>query len=322
MEPVIIVHGGAWSLPDNLVTAVRSGVKSAAQAGYKVLRNGGTAVDAVQAALTVMEDDPNFDAGKGSVLTSKGEVEMDAVIMDGRTLKTGAVACVQNIKNPIALARTVMEKTDHNLLVGQGANLFAEEQGIKKVSTDSLVSIEAKMEYQEFKEKGGYGGAVGNLFKSGNKHETVGAVALDSKGNIAYGTSTGGITYKMPGRVGDSPIIGAGGYADNEVGGVSCTGHGESISKVVLAHQITNLMRQGIPAQAAADNALDTMAKRVKGYGGVIVLSNKGDAVRSFTTERMAWAFIKKDLLHYGINVGEMCTERVDRWRVFDWFRR
>ncbi|WAR18678.1 ASGL1-like protein [Mya arenaria] len=291
--PVIIVHGGAWTIPKDIVEESRDGTKKAAKAGYTVLSSGGTAIDAVQAAIRVLEDTPCFDAGTGSVLTAKREVEMDAVIMDGRTLKSGAVACVQNIKNPIELARMVMEKTSHSMLVGPGANLFAEEMGIERVPTDSLVSEEA----------------VRELEASG--HDTTGAVALDKNGNLAYGTSTGGISGKKPGRVGDSPIIGLGGYADNDVGGISCTGHGESISKVVLAHQIITAMRTGTDAQEAADKALANMASRVEGYGGVIVLSRLGDVALSYTTDNMSWAWAKEGTIHSGVNPGEDIQEPV-----------
>ncbi|XP_052766164.1 isoaspartyl peptidase/L-asparaginase-like [Mya arenaria] len=308
--PVIIVHGGAWTIPKDIVEESRDGTKKAAKAGYTVLSSGGTAIDAVQAAIRVLEDTPCFDAGTGSVLTAKREVEMDAVIMDGRTLKSGAVACVQNIKNPIELARMVMEKTSHSMLVGPGANLFAEEMGIERVPTDSLVSEEAVRELESFQDN--YGGTVTNLFKPrASGHDTTGAVALDKNGNLAYGTSTGGISGKKPGRVGDSPIIGLGGYADNDVGGISCTGHGESISKVVLAHQIITAMRTGTDAQEAADKALANMASRVEGYGGVIVLSRLGDVALSYTTDNMSWAWAKEGTIHSGVNPGEDIQEPV-----------
>ncbi|XP_052766162.1 isoaspartyl peptidase/L-asparaginase-like [Mya arenaria] len=309
-DPVIIVHGGAWTIPKDIVEESREGTKAAANAGYAVLSSGGTAIDAVEAALQVLEDYPCYDSGTGSPLTAKEEVEMDAVIMDGRTLKTGAVACVQNIKNPIKLARMVMEKTTHTLLVGPGANLFAEEMGIKCVPLESLVTERAKRDLALY--KGNYGDTVKNAFKSRvSGHDTTGAVALDKNGNVAYGTSTGGISGKKPGRVGDSPIIGLGGYADNEVGGISCTGHGESISKVVLAHQVITAMRAGTSAQVAADKALANMASRVEGYGGVIVLSRLGDVALSYTTDNMSWAWAKKGTLHSGVSPGEDFKEPV-----------
>ncbi|WAR18679.1 ASGL1-like protein [Mya arenaria] len=309
-EPVIIVHGGAWTLPKDIVDGSRAGTKAAAKAGYKKLTSGGTAIDAVEAALRVLEDDPCFDSGTGSPLTAEGKVEMDAVIMDGQTLNSGAVACVHNIKHPIEVARKVMEKTTHTLLVGEGANQFAKEMGIESVPLDSLVSERAKSDLALY--KGNYGDTVKNAFKSRDSgHDTTGAVALDKNGNVAYGTSTGGISGKRPGRVGDSPLIGAGGYADNDVGGISCTGHGESISKVVLAHQVITSMRTGMDAQEAADKALANMASRVKGYGGVIVLSRLGDVALSYTTENMSWAWAKKGTLHSGVSPGEDFKEPV-----------
>lgn len=315
-RPVMMVHGGAWSIPDNLLKDSYRGIKEAVRAGYAVLERGGSALDAVQAAVVVLEDDPDFDAGCGSVLTSKGDVEMDAAIMCGKTLKAGGVACVHNIKNPVLLAREVMEKTKHVLLVGKGANQFAEEVGIKTVPTESLVSEEALREFKCYRE---YKNTVDDLFRQRGTgahnqsldHDTVGAVAMDKDGNIAFATSTGGISCKRPGRVGDSPIIGAGGYADNEVGAVSCTGHGESMFKVCLAYQISSLMRQGLSPDEAANKALKNMADRVHGYGGVIVINKKGDVSATFTTERMTWAYARDQVLHYGINPGEDMTENI-----------
>lgn len=252
--------------------------------------------------------------GTGSVLNTKGEVEMDSVIMDGRELQCGSVACVQNIKNPVSLARAVLEKTDHTLLVGKGANEFAEEIGIHTVPTDSLVTEDAREEWRHFMQ---FKTTVNVLFRNREAtpstsavcdtlgHDTVGAVALDRSGTTAAATSTGGITAKRPGRVGDSPIVGAGAYADNESGAVSTTGHGESITKVCLARQVTHLMESGMSAQKASEVALQKMADRVKGHGGVVTVSKDGDIGKHFTTERMAWAWIKAGKLHYGLNCGE-----------------
>eukprot|EP00105_Crassostrea_gigas_P021772 XP_011441041.1 PREDICTED: isoaspartyl peptidase/L-asparaginase [Crassostrea gigas] len=314
MEPVVVIHGGAWAIPDKLSSASVEGVCSAARAGYDVLIRGGSAMDAVEAAVRVMEDCPAFDAGTGSVLNTKGEVEMDSVIMDGRELQCGSVACVQNIKNPVSLARAVLEKTDHTLLVGKGANEFAEEIGIRTVPTDSLVTEDAREEWRHFMQ---FKTTVNVLFRNREAtpstsavcdtlgHDTVGAVALDRSGTTAAATSTGGITAKRPGRVGDSPIVGAGAYADNESGAVSTTGHGESITKVCLARQVTHLMESGMSAQKASEVALQKMADRVKGHGGVVTVSKDGDIGKHFTTERMAWAWIKAGKLHYGLNCGE-----------------
>ncbi|KAL3874959.1 hypothetical protein ACJMK2_037906 [Sinanodonta woodiana] len=249
-------------------------------------------------------------ARTGSVLNSNGEVEMDAMIMDGETLKAGCVACVQNIKNPIDLARFVMDKTQHVLLVGKGANQFAEEVGIQTLPMSELVTDEAIREFESFKQ---YGNAVHQLFgkRIGLGHDTVGAVALDISGNVACGTSTGGITAKRPGRVGDSPVVGNGGYADNEVGAVSCTGHGESIMKVCLAHSVISYMKQGMTAQEAVESALMKMNQRVNGHGGVIVVSKNGDIGKYFTTPRMTWALVKDDKLHFGIEDGEDNCEEI-----------
>ncbi|XP_062595489.1 isoaspartyl peptidase/L-asparaginase-like [Saccostrea cucullata] len=320
-EPIVVIHGGAWAIPDKLSSASVDGVCSAARAGYGVLKRGGTAVDAVEAAVLVMEDCPAFDAGTGSVLNTKGEVEMDSVIMDGRQLQCGSVACVQNIKNPVSLARAVMEKTDHTLLVGQGANEFAEEIGIHTVPTDSLVTEDAREEWRHFMK---FKTTVNALFRNRAEetpvdssvcdtigHDTVGAVALDKFGNTAAATSTGGITAKRPGRVGDSPIVGSGAYADNDSGAVSTTGHGESITKVCLAREVTHRIEEGMSAQEASEAALQKMNRRVQGSGGVVAVSKGGDIGKHFTTERMAWAWIKAGKLHYGLNSGEDFVEDI-----------
>uniref|UniRef100_A0A672SR69 Isoaspartyl peptidase/L-asparaginase n=1 Tax=Sinocyclocheilus grahami TaxID=75366 RepID=A0A672SR69_SINGR len=295
MKTVIVVHGGAWAIPDMLAKASVAGVKNAAWAGDAVLKNGGSAIDAVEKAVRSLEDDPTFDAGHGAVLNINGEVELDSIIMDGETLATGAVASVRNIANPVSLARAVMEKTDHVMLTDRGASMFAERIGIPVA--DDLVT--------EWKKN-----LSANLYYS-RGHDTVGAVALDSLGNVACATSTGGIRNKMVGRVGDSPIIGSGGYADNRSGAVSCTGHGESILKVTLARLILFQMEQGKSATAAAEASLQYMGERVKGCGGAIVVSSTGDWAASFTTPRMAWASIKEDVLHYGLNPKEDITERL-----------
>lgn len=224
--------------------------------------------------------------------------------MDGKTLSAGGVACVQNIKHPITLARSVMEKTDHVLLVGNGANQFAEEIGMERVQTEELVTEEGRKEYEHFLK---FKTTVNVLFRNRDNsgHDTVSTVAMDKNGNVAFGTSTGGITAKRPGRVGDSPIIGSGGYADNVSGAVSTTGHGESIMKVCLARHVTYLMEQGMSAQEASEKALLNMSSRVGGSGGVVTLDKTGEIGKHFTTERMAWSWIKEGKLHYGLNPGE-----------------
>ncbi|XP_059930032.1 isoaspartyl peptidase/L-asparaginase isoform X2 [Gadus macrocephalus] len=194
MKAVLVVHGGAWAIPDELADASVKGVKAAASEGYRVLGTGGSALDAVEKAVRAMEDNPVFDAGHGAVLNADGEVELDAIIMDGQTLGSGAVACVQNIANPVSLARAVMEKTDHVMLTSRGANLFAERIGFKTAPTETLVTAYERREWEKAKE---YGAGVKELFHSQLCHDTVGAVAVDSCGNVACATSTGGIRNKM-----------------------------------------------------------------------------------------------------------------------------
>ncbi|KAI8784357.1 isoaspartyl peptidase/L-asparaginase [Biomphalaria glabrata] len=312
MEPAIIVHGGAWAIPELATERSLSGVKAAAIKGFSVIQNGGSALDAVVAAVSVMEDDTIFDAGHGAVLNMNGEVELDAIIMDGKTLNSGAVAAVQDIAHPVQLARLVMEKTDHCLLVGQGANGFAKEQNIPKLDKHELVTPEAREEWERYMK---FSTTVNALFSTRNDVpkrtgcDTVGAVALDSYGNLASATSTGGITAKRPGRVGDTPIIGAGAYADDSVGAASSTGHGESIMKLCLTKKVIELLEQGASAKEAAQKSLELMSTRLGSAGGLIVIDKNGDVAHHFTTNRMAWAQIKKGNLKYGIDPTVEFTE-------------
>jgi beta-aspartyl-peptidase (threonine type) len=293
VKPVIVVHGGAWDIPDRLVDANLKGVEKATKAGWKVLEEGGSALDAVVAAVNVLEDDPTFDAGIGSVLTEDGTVEMDALIMDGSTLGAGAVAGVRDVRYPIRLARKVMEETPHVMMIGEGANRVATEHGLERITQDELVTDEAKLEFKEWSKKTEFGSSFG--------HDTVGAIALDAEGNIAAATSTGGVTGKRVGRIGDVPLIGSGGYADSRVGGVSTTGHGESIMKVNLARLVLNYVEAGMGIQEAADKALGYMSVRVNGNGGLIALDSEGNIGASFTTKRMVWAYIKDGKLESSI---------------------
>ena len=293
VKPVIVVHGGAWSIPDHLVDANLKGVEKSTKAGWKVLEEGGSALDAVVAAVNVLEDDPTFDAGIGSVLTEDGTIEMDALIMDGSTLDAGAVAGVKDVRYPIRLARKVMEETPHIMMIGEGANRIATEHGLERITQDELVTEEAKLEFKEWSKKAEFGSSFG--------HDTVGAVALDADGNIAAATSTGGVTGKRVGRIGDVPLIGSGGYADSRVGGVSTTGHGESIMKVNLARLVLNYVEAGMGIQEAADKALGYMSVRVKGNGGLIALDLQGNIGAAFTTKRMVWASLKDGKLESSI---------------------
>lgn len=293
VNPVIIVHGGAWGIPEEEYEINIKGVEEAARNGWETLKKGGSALDAVIAAANTLEDNPYFDAGIGSVLTEDGTVEMDALIMDGRNLEAGAVAGLRDVRYPIRLARIVMEETPHVLMIGEGANRLAEEYKVERISQDKLVTDEARKGLKEWLKKRDFGETFG--------HDTIGAVALDSEGNLAAATTTGGVTGKKVGRVGDVPIIGSGGYADNRVGAVSTTGHGESILKVNLAKLVLSYMDAGMDVQIAAEKALGYMSVRVDGHGGLIALDSQGNVAHACTTKGMAWASIKEDKLESGI---------------------
>ena len=293
VKPVIIVHGGAWGIPDRLVDANLKGVEESVRAGWVILENAGSALDAVVAAVNVLEDNPSFDAGIGSVLTEDRTVEMDALIMDGANLDAGAVAGLRDVRYPIRLARRVMEETPHVMMIGEGARRVAEEFGLERITQEELVTEEARLEFEEWSEKAEFGDSFG--------HDTVGAVVLDGNGNIAAATSTGGVTGKRVGRIGDVPLIGCGGYADNRVGGVSTTGHGESIMKVNLAKLVLTYMETGMHVQEASDKALGYMRVRVNGPGGLIAIDADGNIGHAFTTKRMVWASIKDGKMETGI---------------------
>ena len=298
ITPTIIVHGGAYDISDEFAEPSRVGCEQAAAVGLAVLQAGGNAIDAVEAAIQCLEDNPTFDAGIGSLLTSNGTVEMDSMIMRGDTLNSGAVACISKVRHPISAARAVLEKSPHVLLVGTGADAFAKSQGLEQATAEQLITETARKEYEQYKQ---YGDCVSNVFASGgNEHDTVGCVVVDSNGLFASGTSTGGITAKLPGRVGDSPIVGSGGIADNELGCVSTTGHGESILKVGLARRVLNVYANAkrnttagtdtaITLQEAAEQALKYMHSRVGGHGGLISIASDGAVGIAFSTKRMCW---------------------------------
>ena len=293
----IIVHGGAWNVPKPLREEKKKGCEIAAGVGYECLQKGGTAIDAVERAVRSLEDNPSANAGHGSVLNENGEIEMDALIVDGKTLNFGSVASVKDIPNPISLARMVMERTEHVFLVGKGANQFAKEMGVAVVPPEELLTEGGRQQWEEFKQ---YRSVVKTQFSgpsesSDTDHDTVGAVAIDNHGNLAAATSTGGITFKKAGRVGDSPIVGCGAACDNTLGGVSTTGHGESIAKVILAQRILNLLAQGSPGQNAVEEAILYMEGKVGGHGGAIGITKDGELFKFYNTNNMAWASIDKD---------------------------
>jgi L-asparaginase / beta-aspartyl-peptidase len=280
-----MVHGGAWAMPDDMVEAHERGVRAALEAGWRVLERGGTAVQAVEEAVVVMEDDETFDAGRGSFLTRDGRVQMDALLMDGATLRAGGVGCVERLRHPIRAARLVLEQSPHVYFVAEGAERFAQEHGMELCANEELV-IEREVERLRQVQSGG---TSQELFATPPSHDTVGAVALDGSGNLAAATSTGGTVNKAPGRVGDSSLIGCGCYADNRSGAVSATGWGEPIMKLVLGKWAVDRIAAGTPPEAAARQAMDYLKERCAGHGGIILLDGQGRCGLAHTTRRMAW---------------------------------
>jgi beta-aspartyl-peptidase (threonine type) len=305
----IIVHGGAGTIAPERHPAARAGCLAAAQIGWEVLLRGGSAMDAIEAAIMAMEDNPGFNAGTGSVLTRDGRAQMDAGVMDGETLDVGAVAGVERVKNPVALARLV-SASPHVLLVGTGAELFAEEQGVGLVDPRALVTA-AQLERWERGYRDGDDVNVGpklvavsgldalpdeHIHTDGDKHGTVGTVAIDRHGRIAAGASTGGMAGKHPGRVGDTPLVGCGFYAETPLGGASCTGHGEHFMRLILAKRAVDLLERGLNAQAAADAAIETLGQRTGGTGGLILLDAEGSVGFARNTDAMAYAFMREGM--------------------------
>lgn len=296
---VMVIHGGAGTLLKKNMTAEKEAayvavLTQALQTGYDLIKAGKSSVDAVEATIHVMEDSPLFNAGKGSVFTHEGKNEMDAAIMDGKTLLAGAVAGVTTIRNPISAARAVMEQSEHVMMTGKGAELFAQQVGVtivdpsyfytkerwdalqQALKEDSLKAVQADKKSMK----------LGTINRD-NKFGTVGAVALDHQGNLAAGTSTGGMTDKKYGRIGDSPIIGAGTYANNETAGISCTGWGEFFIRSVVAYDLSAMISyQHLSLADAARAALDKM-KKLGGDGGLIALNKKGEVTMPFNTEGM-----------------------------------
>jgi beta-aspartyl-peptidase (threonine type) len=294
------VHGGAGTIERNRMTPekereYRAGLERALAAGYEILKRGGSSLDATEAAVCVLEDDPHFNAGRGSVFTSAGTNEMDASIMDGKTLRAGAVGSVKHIKNPIGLARLVMEKSPHVMLDCAGAEAFAKANGIELVEQKYFFTQERWDALQKIKaaEKNRTS-AAGKSFviTDQDRHGTVGAVALDKDGNLAAATSTGGTTNKLPGRIGDTPVIGAGTYANNETCAVSGTGDGEYFIRAVAAHEVSALMEhRGMKFQEAAQAALDAV-KKLGGTGGLIAIDRNGDIALPFNTNGMYRGYV------------------------------
>jgi beta-aspartyl-peptidase (threonine type) len=291
MFPSLIVHGGAWDIPDDAIEACKAGCLRALHAGYSILISGGQALDAIQAAMIVLEDDPVFDAGYGSHLNLDGYVECDAIVMDAATLRAGSVAGLRRIKNPIQAARAVLEQCPHMMLISQGAEQFAFDHGVPLCDPEDLVSPAEREAWERCRRD-----SHAAEHHRGHEQGTVGAVALDGEGQLYAATSTGGTCCKFPGRVGDSPLIGCGCYADYETGGVSSTGYGEAIMKVVLAKTACDFLRPaGSTPSRAAQAAVQLLARRGKGTGGLILLDKNGYPGFAFNTPRMAYGFANPD---------------------------
>ncbi len=291
MQPKLIVHGGAWNIPNEYDAAHLNGVTVAVSAVYPKMVAGLSALDAVEMAVNILEKDPTFDAGKGAFLNERGEVELDAMIMDGRTLDFGAVAALQNILHPVSVARKLMEETEHCMLVGEGALLFAKKMGFEELPPEVLLTDRELAFFQQIKNKESF--KTHHPFEFQNQPlDTVGAVALDENGNFAAATSTGGTARKLVGRVGDSPICGAGAYADNESGGASATGWGESIMKILLSKTAVDLFDK-YTAMEAAHKSIFILQKKVNGLGGIIGIDKNGHYAFAHNTPKMAYAFWK-----------------------------
>ena len=286
MTFALALHGGAWNIPDASVDAHRRGLVQPLREGFDALRKGASALDVVELAVRMLEDDPTFNAGRGSHLNSAGELQMDASIMEGTNRRAGAVAAIDGVLHPVSVARRVMEDSPHVLLVGPGAKQFARRVGAEICATRSLL---VGRELARFKRiRAGERGLVTTEFSPrATPHGTVGAVALDRKGRLASATSTGGTQDKAPGRVGDSAIVGSGTYADDRLGAASCTGWGEPILRVVLAKTAVDALAGGIRPEVASRAAMKELA-RLSGLGGVILVDRTGRVASAFNTPRMA----------------------------------
>jgi beta-aspartyl-peptidase (threonine type) len=330
-DPILLVHGGAWAIPADARAAHEAGVRNALETGYSVLSLGGSAVDAVEAAVSVLEDDPTFDAGRGSFLTSDGRVQLDALLMDGGRMKAGGVACVERLRNPIQAARLVLEKSPHVYFVGQGAEQFAQAHGMILIDNSELVMDRERerLAMAQAREAAGledltFSGthlhddkspetAFPDLDDSSSasqiedptkwSHDTVGAVARDFRGNLAAATSTGGTLNKTPGRVGDSSLIGCGCYADNLSAAVSLTGWGEPIMKLVLGKWATDRVAGGTAPEIAAREAISYLYNRLGGHGGIILLGPDGRFGLAHNTPAMAWGLATPSGLQTGLTV-------------------
>lgn len=334
-SPTLIVHGGAWAIPPEAEADHENGVRRALEAGAAILSKGGSALDAVEAAVVILEDDPTFDAGRGSFLTSEGTVQLDALLMDGGRMKAGGVACVERLRNPIRAARLVLEESQHVYFVGTGAEQFARSHGMALIDNSELVLDRERERLLQAKSREAAGFADNtfsgvdrpadqlppylrddkgpetavsstSLLQNENPpqgHDTVGAVALDSSGNLAAATSTGGTLNKTPGRVGDSSLIGCGCYADNLSAAVSLTGWGEPIMKLVLGKWATDRVASGTAPELAAREAIEYLYNRLGGHGGIILLGPDGRFGLAHNTPAMAWGIASEAGMRTGLTI-------------------
>ncbi|XP_061514526.1 probable isoaspartyl peptidase/L-asparaginase GA20639 [Anopheles gambiae] len=294
VEPVLIVHGGAGTVSEDRIPGKLRGVTLAAKVGYQVLARNGTVVEAVEQAVRIMEADRFFNAGYGAALNIEGDVELDASIMDGATKATGSLSGLRDLLHPISLARDVMERSGHNFLIGDGLVSFALDRGFRFLEPPGQLVTQYSMDaLEEWK-------ASDQSYRSG-EGGTVGAVAIDANGNIAAATSTGGVTGKRVGRVGDTPIIGSGTYADNGLGGVSLTGDGDIIMKVCLAYDVLRTAQLTDRAlQPVADELLDAMSAALGGTAGLVALDRVGNVAVAHNSLHMSWAYQRGDTVAYG----------------------
>ncbi|CAL8139216.1 unnamed protein product [Orchesella dallaii] len=301
-DPILIIHGGAGTITSEHAAHKRIGMVASIRAGFQVLLDTDNPMDAVEAAIHVLESSPAFNAGYGSVLTENGEIEMDAIVINGTDLTAGAVGAMKHVLHPISVARFVMNSTEHVFLVGEFAEKFAESRGIPLVPTSELIANST-------------GGKMGVKSHLGRKIRssyddvgTVGAVAINSKGNIVAGTSTGGLTGKMEGRVGDAPLVGSGTLADDDVAGISATGDGEAFIRWRVASRVASLIEQGVNASEAILTVLNGMTNKIPGTsGGCIAITKDGEIGFQWNSEHLAWAYVKGSnmTIHYGVEKGE-----------------
>jgi beta-aspartyl-peptidase (threonine type) len=334
-HPVLLIHGGAWAMPDDAISAHENGIRNALTAGWAILSRGGSALDAVQAAITVMEDDDTFDAARGSFLTRDGRVQCDALLMSGADLRAGGVASVERVRNPIAAARLVLDHSPHIYFTGTGAERFARQHGMPLIDNTELIvprererlirfqqaelaghpdttfsgsstltpleTLDATNTRHDTKPNTHASDTIPPTSPTDHSHDTVGATALDLHGNLAAGTSTGGTLSKAPGRVGDSSLIGCGCYADNLSAATSLTGHGEPIMKLVLGKWAVDRVATGSSPQQAANAAIDYLYGRLQGHGGIILLGPDGQIGIAHNTPRMAWGYANPTGHHLGV---------------------